>query len=281
MTENNRAERKLPPAIKAYHATNGIRSYKEMLGLVEAALVLVIEGTNRATASEITQRATRDFNVNSTPAITGQIFAQLKINTTTTHGKSRFVLDTDQLKEIKDQISGNIMLLSKELADVLSEYKDTSNRVNQLEEQLKETTLLYKRERELTQQLQQANSQPSRVPYLEQELAKKKKEAEQVNQLEERCKELSAKIKTLPLLQDREKKLEAEFAKYQVMEKDIVECEARLGTALEQLKMRSAWATILDLHNTIQKQKVALDDLSRELGEKKSLLQRILGGRKK
>jgi DNA repair exonuclease SbcCD ATPase subunit len=280
MTENNRAERKLPPAIKAYHATNGIRSCKEMLGLVEAALVLVLEGTNRATASEITQRATRDFNINSTPAITGQIFAQLKINTTTTHGKSRFVLDTDQLKEIKDQISGNFMLLSKELADVLSEYKDTSNRVNQLEEQLKETTLLYKRERELTQQLQQANSQPSRVPYLEQELAKKKKEAEQVIQLEERCKELSSRIKTLPSLQDLEKKLAADISNYQVGEREIAQNEARLGQALEQLKMRSAWVTYLDLNYNIQNLKTELKEINDQINERRSLLQKILGTNK-
>jgi DNA repair exonuclease SbcCD ATPase subunit len=269
------------PAVKTYQTVNGLRNLKEILGLVEAALVMSLEGTSRATVSEVLKKATDEFGVTSTAAISGQIFSQLQINTATTHGKPRLVLDPTQLKSIKDLLSRRITEVYKELAEVLSEYKDTSNRINRLEEQLKESIRQYKRERELTQQLQQVNSQPSRLPYLEQELAKKKKEAEQVIQLEQKCKELSEKIKTLPSLQDKEKKLATDISNYQAWEREIVQSEARLGTALEQLKVRSAWATVLDLHNTIQKQKVELDDLSRQLGEKKSLIQRILGKRGK
>jgi DNA repair exonuclease SbcCD ATPase subunit len=269
------------PAVKTYQTVNGLRNLKEILGLVEAALVMSLEGTGRATVSEVLKKATDEFGVTSTAAVSGQIFSQLKISTATTHGKPRLVLDTTQLKSIKDRISRRINEVSKELADILSEYKDTSNRINKLEEQLKESIQLYKRERELTQQLQQVNSQPSRVPYLEQELVRRNKEAEQVTQLEGKCKELSEKIKTLPSLQDREKKLATNISNYQVWEREIVQSEARLGKALEQLKMRSAWATYLDLQYNIQNLKAELEQLSVQLGEKKSLLQRILGGRKK
>jgi DNA repair exonuclease SbcCD ATPase subunit len=278
-TERNRIINS--PAVKTYQAANSLKNLKEILGLVETALVMSLEGTSRATVTEVLRKATDEYGVTSTTSVSGQIFSQLKVKTTTTHGKPRLVLDTEQLKSLKDQISRQIRQVLQELSDILAEYKDTGNRINQLQDQLKEAVRLYKREHELTQQLQQANSQPSRVPYLEQELAKKKKEVEQVIQLEQKCKELSERIRTLPSLQDREKKLESEFAKYQVMEKDIVDCETRLGTVLEQLKMRSAWATVLDLHNTIQKQKAELEQLSIQLGEKKTLLQRILGGRKK
>jgi DNA repair exonuclease SbcCD ATPase subunit len=271
----------ISPAVKAYQAAHGLRNLKEILGLVDAALVMSLEGTSRATVSEVLKRATDEFDVTSTAAVSGQIFSQLKISTTTTHGKPRLVLDTTQLKSIKDQLSRRTTEVSKELADVLSEYKDTSNRINKLEEQLKDSIRLYKRERELTQQLQQVNSQPSRVPYLEQELARRNKEAEQVTQLEGRCKELSEKIKTLPSLQDREKKLASDISNYQAWEREIVQNEARLGTALEQLKMRSAWVTYVDLQYNIQNLKTELEQLSIQLGEKKSLLQRILGGRKK
>jgi DNA repair exonuclease SbcCD ATPase subunit len=269
------------PAVKTYQAANGLRNLKEILGLVEAALVMSLESTGRATVSEVLKKATEEFGVTSTATVCGQIFSQLKINTATTHGKPRLVLDTDQLKSIKDRISNRIREVSKELADVLSEYKDISNRIKHLEEQLKEAIQIYKRERELTQQLQRVNSQPSRLPYLEQELARQKKEAEQVTQLEERCKELSERIKTLPSLQDREKKLESGISNYQSWEKEIVQSEARLGQALEKLKMRSAWVTYLDLQYNIQNLKAELEQLSVQLGEKKSLLQRILGGRGK
>jgi|WetSurMetagenome_2_1015567.scaffolds.fasta_scaffold53088_3 DNA repair exonuclease SbcCD ATPase subunit len=277
-TERNRIINS--PAVKTYQAANSLKNLKEILGLVEAALVMSLEGTSRATVTEVLRKATDEYGVTSTTSVSGQIFSQLKVKTTMTHGKLRLVLDTAQLKSLKDWISGQINEISKELADILAEYKDIGNRINQLEEKLKETIRLNKRERELTQQLQQVNSQPSRVPYLEQELAKKKKEAEQVIQLEQRCKETSEKIKALPSLQEREKKLAADIVNYQTKEKDIVDREARLGTALEQLKMRSAWVTYLDLNYNIQNLKTELKEITDQINERRSLLQKILGTNK-
>jgi DNA repair exonuclease SbcCD ATPase subunit len=268
------------PAVKTYQAANSLKNLKEMLGLVEAALVMSLEGTSRATVTEVLRKATDEYGVTSTTSVCGQIFSQLKISTTTTHGKPRLVLDKNQLESIKDRISKQINEVSQELANVLNEYKDTSNRINKLEEQLKETIRLNKRERELTQQLQQVNSQPSRVPYLEQELVKKKKEVEQVTQLETRCKELSEKLKTLPSLQDKEKKLAADIANYQSWEREIIQNEARLGQALEQLKMRSTWVTYLDLQYNIQNLKTELKEITDQINERRSLLQKIMGTNK-
>jgi chromosome segregation ATPase len=268
------------PAVKTYQAANGLRNLKEMLGLVEAALVMSLEGSSRATVTEVLRKATDEYGVTSTTSVSGQIFSQLKVKTTTTHGKPRLVLDTEQLKSLKDRISRQISEVSQELADVLNEYKDTGNRINQLEEQIKEAIRLYNRERDLNQQLQQVNRQPSRIPYLEQELAKKKKEAEQVIQLEQRCKELSEKIKTLPSLQEKEKKLAADIANYQAWEREIAQNEARLGQALEQLKMRSAWVTYLDLNYNIQNLKTELKEITEQINERRSLLQKIMGTNK-
>jgi DNA repair exonuclease SbcCD ATPase subunit len=277
-TERNRIINS--PAVKTYQAANGLRNLKEMLGLIEAAMVMSLEGISRATVTEVLRKATDEYGVTSTTSVSGQIFSQLKVKTTMTHGKPRLVLDTEQLKSLKNQISRQISEVSQELADVLNEYKDTGNRINKLEEQLKETIRLNKRERELTQQLQQVNSQPSRVPYLEQELARRNKEAEHVTQLETRCKELSEKIKILPSLQEREKKLTADIANYQLQERGIIQNEARLGQALEQLKMRSAWVTYLDLNYNIQNLKTELKEITDQINERRSLMQKILGTNK-
>ncbi len=277
-TERNRII--TSPAVKTYQTANGLRNLKEILGLVEVALVMSLEGTSRATVTEVLRKASDEYGVTSTTSVSGQIFSQLKVKTTMTHGKPRLVLDTNELKTIKDRISKQISEVAKELANVLNEYKDTSNRINKLEEQLKEAIQLNKRERDLTQQLQQVNSQPSRVSYLEQELTKKKKEAEQVIQLEQKCKELSEKIKTLPSLQDREKKLASDITRYQSWEKEIIQNEARLGQALEQLKMRSAWVTFLDLQYNVQNLKTELKEITDQINERRSLIQKIMGTNK-
>ncbi len=278
--ESRERERKLPPAIKAYRTVNGINTFNEMLGLVEAALVMSLEGTNRATASEVLKRATEDFKVTSTAAVTGQTFSQLKIPTATTHGKSRFILDTDQLKGIKDRIVERIQELSRELDDILDEYRDITDRVKNLETKLNDVSKLYAREKELSQQIQELQNRPSQLLRLEQESARLKKEADRADSLRKECDELAKKIKILPMLEGRKVALQNSIKRYQDEEAQVRDGEARLGQYLEDLKNRHAWVTFVDLDFNIQRLKTELKEITDQINERRSLLQKILGTNK-
>jgi myosin heavy subunit len=278
---NNEAQKvNESPAARAFRANSGLRTLRVGLGLLEAAHVMALEGQTRAGAGEIAERAAKDFGVSVTASVAGQTFSQMGMATAITHGKTRLVLDPDQLKGLKNDVVRKLETLAAELTEALSEFKDLSSRIEGLDGQWKEVVRLRMRELELAKQIDEARRTPSKLPYLENEAAKLQKEAARADELGKQCHELSNRIKTLPSLQQRWASLDKTISQYQDEEQQIAAGEARLGKALEQLKQRSAWVTYLDLQYNINKEKAELDQLSQQLGEKKSLLQRLMGGRR-
>ena len=69
------------------------------LALVQAACILALEGINRATATQVADKTIETYQVDITPAFTGQVFASLNIPTATSHGKSRFILEYENLEK--------------------------------------------------------------------------------------------------------------------------------------------------------------------------------------
>ena len=57
------------------------------LGLVQTALSMVLEGRTRATVTEVTDRASDDFEVFILPSVGGQIFSDLGVRRVSVHGQ--------------------------------------------------------------------------------------------------------------------------------------------------------------------------------------------------
>ena len=53
--------------------------------------------------------------------------------------------------------------------------------------------------------------------------------------------------------------------------------EQQLADVINQLKPRKGWVELADLQVAIYNSKVELDQISRQLGEKRSLLDKLLG----
>jgi hypothetical protein len=268
------------PAMRANRAIGSLKNLKGALNIIDAGLVMALEGQTRASAADIAARAAKDFEGNFTASDVGQFLRSVGISGAVIHGKPRLVLDAGQLKALKDRMSKACNETAVELESTLKEFAGVSAIIAKLEEQWNETVRMRMRERELARQIQQDRATPSKLPYLEQEAARFQKEADQVAEIEKRCKELSEKIKTLPALQEKQKSLEMTAAKYRGWEREIAENEARLGQALEELKKRSAWATFLDLQYNINKQKAELAQITAQINERRPLLQKVLGSNK-
>ncbi|MFC1865098.1 hypothetical protein ACFLYB_00050 [Chloroflexota bacterium] len=83
--------------------------------LVQAAHALALEGTTRATATQITKVKAREYSYSVSPLNMRQVFAALKIKTVTHHGRKRYVLDIKELEEIREALVAKCEELSKEL----------------------------------------------------------------------------------------------------------------------------------------------------------------------
>ena len=86
-------DKRLINAFRGSSASRGLSDLKVQLALVQAACTMALEGTARATASQVAVRANTTYGTEAAASFAGQVFATLNINTVITRGKSRLVLD--------------------------------------------------------------------------------------------------------------------------------------------------------------------------------------------
>lgn len=79
---------------------SSIAGLKDQLAIVRAAHALACEGVTRAQASQVAARAEADSGTFVSASIAGKLFAEFGIPTRTAHGRSRLVLDREQLEGI-------------------------------------------------------------------------------------------------------------------------------------------------------------------------------------
>ena len=135
--------------LKGNITSRGLKELKIQLVLIQAACVLALEGITRATAGQIAARAIKDYGIEVLPSFTGLIFTNLNIKKLTSHGKSRFVLEYDQLKEIREQTETHCNEMIEKLETAIKTFHQLPERITALQNEWAEIVNNFKREREL------------------------------------------------------------------------------------------------------------------------------------
>jgi myosin heavy subunit len=232
-------------SINALIASSFVRSLKDLkvsLALVQAACAFALEGTTRATASQVATRAVSEYGIEVTASFTGQVFSALKVSTATSHGKSRFILECNQLEEIRKEIVSQCSDLSDKLEATLQTFDELPERISLLEATWKEVVGMRTRERELINAINEARKIPSRLGYLEAEAEKVRRGAARTAELEKECRALSRKVKRLPSLDDRKKSLKEAIEQHEAKEKKLAEREQDMVSNEESVIPREAIA---------------------------------------
>jgi len=289
----NKISPEIQDRINALRASTTIRNLNDLkvsLVLVQAACAFALEGTSRATASQVAERAMNDCDMKVTASFTGQVFSNLGINTVTSHGKSRFVLEYEPLEKIRKGIMAQCDDLTGKLKSVISTFNKLPDRIKALETQWREVVQLKVRERELINAINEDRQTPSRLGYLEEELKKIQAKAARTKELEKECRDLSRKVKKLPALDDRKKSLETTIKEHEdaakelgnreqeiaKKEKSIADKENDLSSRIEKLQKQKGWIELAELEEVIKEAKQELNQLQKQLGEKRSLLDKML-----
>ena len=158
-------------------ASNRLHEVTIELALVQAACILALEGIARATAKQVTDKATYIYKVELIPSFTGQLFSSLGIRTVTSHGKSRFVLEYEHLEKVRDTIVTRIEEAKIKLEEAMEKFQDLPNRVKKLQKTWKDTLAMRVKERELIRLINEDRQKPSRLGMLEAEAERIKQEA--------------------------------------------------------------------------------------------------------
>lgn len=138
---------------KGQSTSRGLEELKIQLVLIQAACVLALEGITRATAGQIAARAIKDYNIEVLPSFTGLIFTNLNIKKLTSHGKSRFVLEYDQLKEIREQTEAHCNEMIEKLETVIKTFHQLPERISKLQNEWIEIVKNHKKEQELIKRI--------------------------------------------------------------------------------------------------------------------------------
>jgi DNA repair exonuclease SbcCD ATPase subunit len=256
--------------------SRNLESARVRMAIVRTGLLLSLEGVSRASAAEISERTNTEFNISQTPAEIGQALLAIGVCKAVTHGKSRFVLDRSQLEEIVKRIESHCRELITKLETTREDFKELPKQIDNLRGEWQKIIKLEARKRELNELITETRQQLSSVPYLEDQWRSIQQEAKRAIDLDNEVKALTAKIKELPTLEQKKTTLEEGIRKYNTEEYQLRAREASLGRALQEFKERNAWADLHTLNYNIQLKQTELDQISKQLGEKRSLLARLL-----
>ena len=287
--------------VKGNMVNADLTNIKVVLQILQAAALMAQEGCARATAGEIAARAMKEFNIQVTAATVGLTLAPIALGKAVSHGKSRFLLDLNHLEEARRTTEGRAEEMIRNLEKSRAAFKELSGRIESLQEEWKKILQLHARRRELTKLISENQDQPVKMAQVEARWRQLQGEAQKAVELEKECQALSTKVKSLPSLKvkeasyqarlvefhDQEKGMasrEANFAQivnqWKERERQLIERETRFQLIIKKLTSRESLVNLASLDLDIEVAKAELERLSKQLGEKRSLLDKLLGRNK-
>lgn len=275
-------------------AVSSLRSLKDMkvtLSLIQSACSYALEGNNRVSASDISNRAMTEYGIEATPSYTGQVFAKLGIISVTSHGKNRFVLAYDQLEKIHKQLSVEIEERSNKLESTIESFSYLPKRIDELGQKIAEIRKQLETSRTLATQISQAEQNLPNIMQLKAKYASIKEQADRATDIEKVVTSLTQKAKKLPSLEEKQKALQESISEYEKADADLIAQEQELTRKSEalakreealagrtvKLQTRNGLVELVELQEAIEKTKKELDQVLRQLGEKRTLLDKMLG----
>ena len=117
----------------------------------------------------------------------------------------------------------------------------------------------------------------SRVSILESQLPDLQDQAQTAGLLRDQCRELQTRIDTISDLKERRSQLESAIKDIEAAEAEMTAREHELDSCIARLKSRQPWVTLSEIHQQIDDAQTELDELSRQLGERRSRLSKLFG----
>ena len=258
-------------------ATENLARIRDHLVLMSTAHRMASMGTTRATVGQVTEKAKREQGLSLKPWEAGQVFSEYRVRRAVSHGKPRLVLDAQQLYRVCKQIESKVSEIAPEAEKASQEVEDMVRKVTGLEESHRKAQELMERERELNRFLFYSRGAEGRLADLERKAAELRDRASEVEDLERECARLEARLDELPALETSRQDLEARLAEHVQEEREVSRKEEALAERIQKLVGRRRWVYLAELNQEIEEAEADLDRLRKQLGEKRSLVDRLRG----
>jgi chromosome segregation ATPase len=245
--------------------------------------LLAAEGQPRATSSELLFRGQKEEGIDALPSVVGQLLGGLGIPSTTSKGKTRFLLEPQRLEPLIEELTAQVQIAEEEVDRVIQSLGDIQSRLAPLEERFERAQRQQQRELELKEFLREHKPFMSQAPFLEQERRRLQEDLARLQRLKEQVRRLEQQLATRPELEEKRKSLaqrvrdlENEREEAAREEQALAKEEKQLGGVIDQLKLQRGWVTLASLQEEIALAQAELAGVKKEINRHRSWLERLL-----
>ena len=147
----------------ALTSIRGAENLKKELTVIEAARLLCIAGTRRATAADVGDCITANFREGRVElSVVGHVLRSHGVTTRICAGRTHFVLDDEQLTAIQDDLKAGINEAVTKVETILGSHRDIAARIDALRRRWRELAKLTNEARELEQRISESQSHVDR-----------------------------------------------------------------------------------------------------------------------
>ncbi len=252
---------------------------------------MAVDGEARATVRSIVEKVKRNDGEEIKASEAGLFFSEAGLRRVAVNGERRLVLDIQLLEAATGLIETEAEEAEARLVQVEKAYAQAEARVQSLEERAGQIRSLVGKETELRQYLEKhrglldkalaadkklsvAREKVERIPEVERSLKKLESEAEGLKAIEEKEGKLKRRIADL---EAREQKHEYEIELLNEHEQEFERRVSTLGIRKKDLERKVKLVDFTELDLQMKANKKELDEVLKVLGEKKTLMGRLLG----
>ena len=251
-----------------------LKTLKLQLALLRTGCLLVAEGHSRATSSELLFRSKKEQSVDALPSTVGQLLGSLGLPTSTSKGKTRFLLDPDHIEPLMSELDSQVQEIESRVDSAIKAIGNVQGRLEPLEQRFQRVHGQLQREQELQRFLDQHRPTFGRTSMLEFERQQTLKA--QVQRMEQELKSGPELEKRRRQLAQRVKQLEAQKEVLTGEEGALAEAEKQVAGLLSQLKLGRAWVTLAFLERDFAQAQAQLEEVKDQINQHRSWLDRLL-----
>jgi len=268
---------------KAVEVLESLGRLKEATLIVEACSMLANEGVKRATATEIASRCNLENGTDMSPPVVGRVLSAVGLRVTVSSGVKRNVLDPARLGTMQDSLRERLDSDAPVCQELVNDLSELVTRVAQLEDELAESINLIGRQAELRKYLDENRKKTFNFAYLTQEYHSLGMQLKNQESLKTQIKDLREKVEDSSRLEEEKAALEKTISERATTTSRMEVERLRGEQELAALKSRASksGARLSDIEKlaeaiTLTELKLELDDINRQLGEKRTILDRAL-----
>ena len=273
-----------PYPFKAVEELESLGRLKEATLIVEACAMLANEGVKKATATEIASRCNLENGTDMSPPVVGRILSAVGLRATVSSGVKRSVLDPARLGTMQASLQEKLDTDTPVCQELVSDLGELVTRVARLEAELAQTLSLIDRQAELRKYVDENRKKTFNFAYLTQEYHSLGMQLKKQESLKTQIQDLRGQLEDSSRLEEEKAALEKTISERARTVSRMETERRREERELAALKSRASNSGARLPHveklaeaMTLTELRVEIDDVKRQLGEKRTILDRALG----